>query len=190
MILFALMLIIATGCSKNDDGINIDKTYADDDFTKNQRNIKEKLIGSWEFEELKWRYFDDPSITKSGSELGDLKYLKVKTDGSAELLGMEGVKWRMEENDIIVSRKYLVGKSADGLSSLYISLGSGNYFGEKRSEAEKELKSVFPGGTITTEELDIVRLRVKEMQLNYFNLEKTGKTYGAITSANCKIRRR
>ena len=39
------MCLVAAGCSKSDDGLDIDKTYAEDDFVMNERNIKEKLVG-------------------------------------------------------------------------------------------------------------------------------------------------
>jgi hypothetical protein len=185
-----LILLSATGCTKNEDEYEISKIYADNDFTWSQNNIKEKIIGSWEFEELNYRFSNQPWITKTASDLGDFKYLKVKADGTGELLGMEGVKWRMQGCDIIVTRNYLVGKSSDGYGEVVVPLGSGNGFGMKRSDAEEFIKSELKGATITTQSMDLVRLKVSEMLLNYFMLELNGKANDGMTGLNCKLRRR
>ena len=179
------MCLVAAGCSKdNDDATNsIEKTYADDDFVMTERNIKEKMIGKWEITQL--RTYDGAWIHQEAKDLGTMKNVTVRADGTGELFGMEGVHWRVGKDTLVVSSLCLVGYSADGKISIPIPLGSGNNYGIARSEAESTLKNLDFVYAVKTELREMVRMRVLKMEKDYFRFEQLDKSMAAM----CDLRR-
>ena len=92
-----LAIIVPTSCGK-DDPYDIDKTYAADDFVKTDRNIREKLVGKWLIEEMKYqgKYY-------SAQELGSAHNAWFRADGTCDFLSLAEARWSVENLRVIIT---------------------------------------------------------------------------------------
>lgn len=99
----ALMAAIAattlpTSCSKDDDPYSIEKTYADDDFVKTDRNIREKLTGKWLIEEMK-----DSHKRYTSQELGAAHNAWFRADGTCDFLSLPEARWSVADKVVTIT---------------------------------------------------------------------------------------
>ena len=184
LFLWAMALVMAgavCSCSKSDDdggnNAGIEKTYADDDFLMTERNIKEKLIGDWEITYLK--KCDEVWVEYSAADLGALKDVTVRADGTGELFGLEGVHWSVADNVVTISSQYLVCSSSGLASHLSILLGNYDGYGMKRSDAEAYFNSIESGLTFSTELMETYKVKVRNMEKDFFDIYQIGERYNA-----------
>ena len=189
-LMMALVALTIASCSK-DDGFGIDKTYADDDFTMNERNIKEKLVGSWTIDDV--QYSDYGSwVTKSSADLGNAAQLKAKADGSGELLGLENVKWRVSKDSIVVSCNWVCCTLSDGKSQSFLPIGTMWPYSMKRDQAMSDAKQHFGNDAkISTELREYLRGRIIKMDKDYFDIRYIKSKYPwANSETTCKLYRK
>lgn len=167
-LMMALVALTIASCSKSETETGIEKTYADDDFVMTERNFKEKLIGTWNLDEVQYLGYKG-WVKKSTAELGDVATLRVKADGSGELLGLEGVKWRVCKDTIVVSSTVLKGTDNKGYS--FEPLGTLWPYGSSRQHAEEMLKQIWGNDAkITIEQTEYLRGRIIKMEKDYFDI--------------------
>lgn len=189
-LMMALAAMILAGCSK-DDGMNIDKTYANDDFTMTERNIKEKLVGTWTIDEVKYSNYGS-WVNKSSADLGSAAQLKAKADGSGELLGLENVKWRVSKDTIVVSCNWVCCTLSDGASQSFLPIGTMWPYSMTRDQAMSDAKKNFGNETkITTESREYLRGRIIKMDKDYFDIRYIKSKYPwANGETTCKLYRK
>lgn len=174
LFLWALALMMTgamCSCSKSDsdDGGNdagIENTYADDDFLMTERNIREKLVGEWEVQELMTYDSKTGWTTKAASELGSLKNVTMKADGSCVFLGKEDAHWRVGKDTLVVSCLYLVGRFPEGSVTKEVSTQINSEV--SKAYAESVIRENFPDATISYEQREAIRLRVTKMDKDGF----------------------
>lgn len=185
LFLWAMALVMAgavCSCSKSDDD-GFEMTYADDDFIMTPRNIKEKLIGEWEFESL--MIYNGGWEKLSADELGEAKDATIRSNGTCDLLCLDGAEWSMSGDTITVSSLCMIGTYNGGQT--IVRLGNG-FRWLNRKNAENMLRRKAEDVVITTERQLLVRLRASVMKKDYFRLDYIKSPFGA--AVNCTIKRR
>ena len=93
-----LTIVLPTSCSKDDDPYSIEKTYADDDFVKTDRNIREKLTGKWLIEEMKYN-----GKTYYAQELGSAHNAWFRADGTCDFLSLPEARWSVADKVVTIT---------------------------------------------------------------------------------------
>lgn len=93
-----LTIVLPTSCSKDDDPYSIEKTYADDDFVKTDRNIREKLTGKWLIEEM-----TDSHKRYTSQELGAAHNAWFRADGTCDFLSLPEARWSVADKVVTIT---------------------------------------------------------------------------------------
>lgn len=89
---------LPTSCSKDEDPYSIEKTYADDDFVKTDRNIREKLTGKWLIEEM-----TDSHKRYTSQELGAAHNAWFRADGTCDFLSLPEARWSVADKVVTIT---------------------------------------------------------------------------------------
>lgn len=174
-LMMALICLMTAGCSKSDDGFNIDKTYADDDFTMTERNIKEKLVGNWVIDEMHVFDYDNTWVVKTAETMGAAANITIKADGSGYFLGLENPKWTISNNTITVSCLFAVGRKKDGSVAMETPIGT--YYAITKQEAEDFINEFVKDAVISYEQMKCATIKVKSMEKDRFTLTDIDMPY-------------
>lgn len=182
-----------TSCSKDSDNDGAvsngaEKTYADDDFLLTERNIKEKLIGTWEISKLSTYSKSTGWITKTAADLGELGTMRLNADGSGELLGLDGVHWRVGKDTLVISSMFITvqTKIENTTTTMHLPLYVNDKYGYTRETILSELRESYSEDKYNIEMYEYKRMKVNRMEKDFFDLREIGKSMGDI----CELRRK
>lgn len=183
------MCLVAAGCSKGDDGLDIEKTYAEDDFVMNERNIKEKLVGEWWLESFRvlnpvsrsWNEYNKESLPDV------MKTVKIRADGTSEFIGFYDVHWQLDGKDIIIQSAYLYACDEHGDLQGGFLLSDG-WWGLPRYNATESLRKDYPGMDIVEQLKRVFKFRIDDMSLNRFVL--SSQEGQSLYTTECVLRRK
>lgn len=159
-ILFALLAVVClVGCGSDDE--DFEKFYADDDFVMTDKNIQEKIIGTWiidaqmtngEWTDVKDRY-----------PVSAYTRISISHDGTCQFNDYNDVKYSVQDRVLSFTVLALVVEETDGVSTHFFPLHSQSELPEmKKLATEYESR-----GCVTRfEQTELVSFTVEKMSKN------------------------